>query len=178
MPVFGVEGAAPMFRRLALEDCRIDGHVVDPDFRVGPLGYGDDFDLAWRMTLLGWRQIMEPNAIGWHDRATTTDVGHGVWDHVRRRTMRANIPILTRQLDWANVRFAIVKNDHILNIVRDMPVIAIRELMVLGYCILFEPRTLLGLVRFIRLMPVMVRRRRLAMERARLNSNHMRQWIQ
>jgi hypothetical protein len=92
--------------------------------------------------------------------------------------MRTNIPILTRQLDWSNVRFAIIKNDHILNIVRNLPVIAGRELMVLGYCALFEPRTLMGLARFIRLTPVMLRRRRLVMARARLNSKHMRQWMQ
>ncbi|HTP56939.1 MAG TPA: glycosyltransferase [Candidatus Paceibacterota bacterium] len=158
--VFGVEGAAPMFRRAALEDCRVDGHIVDPDFRVGGIGYGDDFDLAWRMTAFGWRQRMIPTAIGWHERSTTSDTGRGIVGRIRRRTVRERIPALTRQLDWCNVRLAIVKNDSILDILRDLPFIAVREVAVLGYLALFEPRSLGGVARFVRLLPAMIRRRR------------------
>ncbi len=172
--IFGVEGAAPMFRRMALEDCRIGGTVVDPDFRVGPLGYGDDLDIAWRLTLLGWKQYAEPAAVGWHDRMTTRSVGHGVADHVRRRTMRSGIPLTTRRLDWCNVRFAILKNDHILDILRCFPAVFVREASVLGYLALFEPRTLGGVGRFFRLAPAMLRRRNLVMARARRTAADMR----
>ncbi|HUO75309.1 MAG TPA: glycosyltransferase [Candidatus Paceibacterota bacterium] len=175
--IFGVEGAAPMFRRAALEDCRIDGHVIDPDYRVGPLGYGDDFDLAWRLTLLGWHQIMEPSAVGWHDRSTTVSVGHGISDHINRRSIRARIPPMTRQLDWSNVRFSILKNDYILSILRDLPMILAREAAVLGYIALFEPRTLAGCVRFARLAPTMLRRRHRIMQRARMSRNGMDHFI-
>ena len=49
MEIFGVEGAAPFFRREALEDIRIKGGLVDKDY----FWYGDDLDLAWRMRLFG-----------------------------------------------------------------------------------------------------------------------------
>jgi GT2 family glycosyltransferase len=163
--IVGVEGAAPMFRCSALEDCRVEGHVVDPDFRVGGLGYGDDLDLAWRMTRFGWRQRMVPTAIAWHERSTTSETGRGVIGRVRRRVVRARIPSLTRQLDWCNVRLAIVKNDSILDILRDLPSIVVREVAVLGYMTLFEPRSLAGIARFVRLMPTMLRRRRLVQSR-------------
>lgn len=177
MTVLGVEGAAPMFRRAALEECRIEGAVVDPDYRVGPLGYGDDFDLAWRMTLFGWHQVMEPSARGWHDRFTTRNVGHGAGDHVRRRVIRSRIPVSARQLDWSNVRFSIIKNDHILDSLRDIPAILMREVSVLGYFALFEPRTLLGMARFLRLLPTMLRRRRLVMRGARRTPAEMHPFL-
>ena len=49
--IFGVEGAAPFFRREALEDIRIKGELIDKDF----FWYGDDLDLAWRMRRFGWK---------------------------------------------------------------------------------------------------------------------------
>ena len=112
VPVFAVEGAAPMFRTRAFRDVAIDGHVIDPAFRNGPLGYGDDLDLAWRMALLGWRQLLVPEAVGWHDRSTTHDVADGMRDHVGRIAARKAIPIEKRMLDWVNVRAAAHQERH------------------------------------------------------------------
>jgi hypothetical protein len=165
--IFGVEGAAPMFRRAAWEDCRVSGHVVDPDFRVGPLGYGDDLDIAWRMSLFGWRQRYVPTARGLHARATTDRVGRSLSDHVARRRTRAAIRLPIRQLDWSNVRFAIMKNDRAADALRDLPRILARELAVQGYFLLFEPAVLAGWGRFLRLLPRMLRRRRAVQRRAR-----------
>ncbi|MEK7154024.1 MAG: glycosyltransferase, partial [Patescibacteria group bacterium] len=74
--IFAAEGAAPVFRRQALEDCRLKSQgdkVIDPDF----FWYGDDLDLAWRMRLFGWKQVFAPKVIAWHDRQTTKALAGG-----------------------------------------------------------------------------------------------------
>ncbi len=128
-----------MFRTRAFRDVSINGHVIDPAFREGPLGYGDDLDLAWRMALLGWRQVLVPDAIGWHDRSTTHDVAGRARDHVGRIAARRAMPIEKRMLDWVNVRAARIKNDRTRDVVRDLPFILVRELSVLVYMLVVEP---------------------------------------
>ena len=175
--IFAVEGAAPFFRRTAIEDCRVNGAWVDPDFRIGPLGYGDDLDVAWRMHLLGHRQVLVPSMISWHDRSTTKGTASGVRDAVSRRHLRGRIPLLKRQLDWANVRLTMVKNDQVANVVRDLPYILAREILVFGYTVLFEPRVFGILPRFVRLLPSMIRKRRVVMARAVTSAAATRRFI-
>jgi GT2 family glycosyltransferase len=174
VPVFAVEGAAPMFRTRAFRDVEVDGHVIDPAFREGPLGYGDDLDLAWRMALLGWRQLLVPDAIAWHDRSTTHDVADGLRDHVGRIAARRAIPIEKRILDWVNVRAARIKNDRTADVLRDLPFIVWRELTVLAYMLIVEPRALAGIPRLARLVPSMRRQRRVVQRRARAD---LRAWF-
>ena len=58
--VFGVSGAAAMYRATFLRDVAIDGEVFDEDFFT----YREDADLSWRGRLLGWRALYEPRAVG------------------------------------------------------------------------------------------------------------------
>lgn len=160
--IFGVEGAVPFFRRSALEDCRIDGHIWDPDY----FWYGDDLDLAWRMTLLGHRQVFVPDAIAYHDRATTKGYATvPIIGQLRRLAQRRAIPLEKRRLDWANVRFTIIKNDRIISLWRNAPYIVGRECLLFGYTLIFEPRVLGALPRFFRLLPRMLERRRSIMRK-------------
>lgn len=173
-PVFAVEGAAPMFRLRAFRDVAVEGNVIDPAFRVGPLGYGDDLDLTWRMALLGWRQVLVPEAVAWHDRSTTRDIADGLRSHVGRIAARRAIPIEKRVLDWVNVRASRIKNDRTADVLRDLPFILARELTVLVYMLIVEPRALVGIRRLARLVPRMVRQRRVVQRRARAD---LRPWF-
>ncbi len=173
-PILGVEGAVPFLRRSALEACRIDGILIDPDY----FWYGDDLDLAWRMTLLGHRQIFAPDVIAWHDRSTTKGAARvPIIGQLRRLSFRRLIPLFKRRLGWPNDRFTIIKNDYIVNILRDLPYILAREIMVLGYTVLFEPGVLLELGRFFSLLPRMLKRRRVIMHRAVTSAKLMHQWF-
>jgi len=186
--IFAVEGAVPVFRRSALEDCKMkelptahcplpSSWLVDPDFRVGSFGYGDDLDVAWRMRLFGWKQILAPNVIAYHDRSTTKGLAKTVFASLHRRALRSRIDIRKRRLDWSNVRFTIIKNDYIINLCKDLPYILVRELMVLGYTVLFEPAALLEAFRFFNLLPTMLRRRHQVMQKAKTSPQDMRKWF-
>ncbi len=178
--IFGVEGAVPFFRRNALEDCRLpaqagdQGSIWDPDY----FWYGDDLDLAWRMTLFGHRQIFLPSAIAWHDRATTKGAASvPILGQLKRLALRRAILLKKRRLDWINTRFTIIKNDAIMNILKDLPWIFLREVGVCGYAILFEPGIFVALGRFVRLLSRMLRRRREVLSRARITPQQMRTWF-
>jgi GT2 family glycosyltransferase len=179
MEVLGVEGAIPVFRRAALAACTMDGFcVTDPAYRVGGITYADDFDLGWRMTLMGWRQVMIPSAIGWHDRSTTKGTAATpVIGQLARRAQRQALPLAKRRADWSNIRFSIIKNDAILNILKDLPHICAREVAVAGYTALFEPAVFKEAGRFFRLLPLMFKRRSTVQSAARLTAAQMRRFI-
>lgn len=67
--VFGVSGAAGMFRMTFLRDVAIDGEIFDEDF----FAYREDADLAWRGRLFGWRALCEPGAVAYHVRRVTPE---------------------------------------------------------------------------------------------------------
>jgi GT2 family glycosyltransferase len=65
--VFGVSGAAALYRASFLRDVAIDGQVLDEDFHT----YREDADLAWRGRVLGWRALYVPDAVAYHVRTVT-----------------------------------------------------------------------------------------------------------
>ncbi|MEK7124859.1 MAG: glycosyltransferase [Patescibacteria group bacterium] len=171
--LFAAEGAAPLFRREALEDIRIEGRIADPDY----FWYGDDLDMGWRMHLFGWKQIYAPNVVAWHDRSTTKGAAHSFGDVLKRVAVRRRIPLQKRRWDWSNVRFTIIKNDYILNILGDMPWILAREVGVFFYTLLVEPKVFLECGRFLRLLPRMWHRRQLVMAKATVPPREMGKWF-
>lgn len=60
--VFGVTGAAALFRLAALKDVQVEGQVYDEAY----FSYGEDIDLAWRLWLLGWQCRFTPLANAHH----------------------------------------------------------------------------------------------------------------
>ena len=168
--IFAVEGAAPFFRKEALDDSRVKGSLVDKEY----FWYGDDLDLAWRMRLFGWKEVFDPEVIAWHDRQTTKTLKKSPADFIR---LRRAIPIKKRGLDWRNTRWTIIKNDYIINILKDLPAILSREIQLAGYILLFEPAVLLEIPKFLILLPRMFTRRREIMKRATAKPAEMRKWF-
>jgi len=168
--IFAAEGAAPFFRKEALDDSRVKGSLVDKEY----FWYGDDLDLAWRMRLFGWKEVFDPEVIAWHDRQTTKTLKKSPADFIR---LRRAIPIKKRGLDWRNTRWTIIKNDYIINILKDLPAILSREIQLAGYILLFEPAVLLEIPKFIVLLPKMFMRRREIMKRATAKPAEMRKWF-
>lgn len=171
--IFAVEGAIPVFRKKALMSCKIAGEIVDHDY----FWYGDDLDLAWRMRLLGWKEIFAPTVIAWHDRQTTKSLKKSWLDYIFRVPMRRQIPIKKRRLDWRNMRFTYIKNDYIINIQKDLPWILTREISVLGYAVLFEPGVLKEVPNLIKFLPKMLRKRKEIMSKALISPKEIRKWM-
>jgi GT2 family glycosyltransferase len=67
--VFGVSGAAAMYRRDFLDEVAIDGEYFDEDF----FAYREDADLSWRGQLFGWRAVYVSSAVAHHVRRVTPE---------------------------------------------------------------------------------------------------------
>lgn len=142
--VFGVDGAAALYRRETLEQCAVDGEVFDPDFER----WASDVDLAWRARLLGWKCVYEPEAVAYHVRRYSPST-------------RAGMPERDRRMQFRNRYLMMVKNDTARGLARDLPRIAAWEIAALGYALVRE-RFLLGAYgEAARLLPAARRRRRL-----------------
>lgn len=180
--IFGVEGAAPFFRREALESCRIT-EPIESFTKGGPryeifdhdyFWYGDDLDIAWRMRIFGWRQLFVPDVIAWHDRQTTKNLRKTFADFLK---IRKQLPLQKRRLEWRNIRFTIIKNDYTINILKDLPYILKREIMMLGYIIIFEPKVLGEVPAFLRILPKILKKRKQIMKRKVAGPEEMRKWF-
>jgi GT2 family glycosyltransferase len=157
-PVWGADGPAPMYRATALRDARLPRHggaweVLDEDFFL----YKEDVDLAWRLGALGWGAWYEPEALAWHARGTGGTGATSLLDIARtNRTIRHE----AKALSWRNQRLMQIKNEVLLDYLRDAPWIMRRELLSLAFISLFDPRRLSAVVALLRLAPAAMRKRR------------------
>lgn len=169
--IFGVEGAVPVFRKKALESCKINGKIIDPYM----FWYGDDLDLAWRMRLFGWRQIYAPNVIAFHDRSTTKSLKKSLFDFIR---IRKTIPIKKRRLEWRNTILTLVKNDYLINLIKNAPKIFWRQMGLWGYFTIFEPSMYFEIISIARLLPRMLKMRSSIMKKAKIPPDKIRGWFE
>ncbi|MEX2052642.1 MAG: glycosyltransferase [Candidatus Paceibacterota bacterium] len=168
--IFAVEGAVPVFRRTALEDSRIEGRIVDPEY----FWYGDDLDLAWRMKIFGWKQIYSPSVIAYHDRKTTKGLAGSKKGFIE---IRKTVPLFKRRLDWRNTTLTIIKNDFASNWLRDLPHIFKRQFQLWTYFLFFEPIMFIEIFNVVKLLPKMLKRRSKIMRKARASAKDMRLWF-
>jgi GT2 family glycosyltransferase len=144
--VFGACGAAALYRRAMLEDVAMDGETFDEDF----FAYYEDADLAWRAQLRGWRAAYAPAAVAEHVR--------GSGDRLRNaKTPGGNGP----RYAFRNRALMVVKNDQGRSLVADLPRMLAADLPRLGYMLLARPQALQSIPDILRLLPRMLKKRRL-----------------
>lgn len=168
--IFSYEGACGFFRKLALEDVKIGGQVFDEDF----VWYADDVDLGWRLNLLGWKNFYDPSVIAWHDRSTTQRLSSGYGDFIRSRK---SLPSEKKRWDYANQRFAIIKNDIAAQFLKDFPFFIVREIKLWIYFLFFERSTLPGLLDLIKLFPKMTAKRKIIMSKKKSSDKEIENWF-
>ena len=149
-PVFGPDGACGLWRRATLDDCAPDGEVFDEDLAL----WASDADLAWRARLLGWRAHYEPRARGRHVRFFSPSTRGAVAAHHRR-------------LQFRNRLLMIAKNDRPRDLLRDLPHVALYELLALAYALVVERELLGGYADAAGALPGALRRRRALQPRRR-----------
>ncbi|MGB7539847.1 MAG: glycosyltransferase family 2 protein [Anaerolineales bacterium] len=158
--VFGVDGAAPLYRRAMLEDIKIDGQYFDESFFI----HKEDVDLAWRARLLGWPCWYAPEAVAVHPRTFRPAKRDAVSPALRLHAVK-------------NRYLLLLKNETPQGWRRDFPRILWYDLRILCYLCLFEHSSLaaFGLVR--RAWPRIQSWRRQIRERTRVNPGELLAWF-
>lgn len=155
--VFGVSGTAAVYRKSALERVRLGKmEYFDVDF----FAYWEDFDLSWRLWLCGFQCVYVPEAIVEHGRAVGVSPG-GIRNLRVFIRHQQSFPLLVRQWSWRNHLFAIIKNDFGWCFYRDLPRMLLRETGMLFFLLCFMPNTLTVVPNALRLLPRMIRKRKL-----------------
>ena len=158
--VFGASAAAALYRRTMIEDISIDGEFFDSDF----FSYREDADVAWRAQLFGWRCIYTPDAVAYHVRTVSAK-------------NRRSIP--------AAINMHSVKNRFLLRIKNLTPGLwrrywlpmMLRDAVVVGACLLAEPRSLGAFWRLAGCLRNAVRRRRLILSRRTVSDTDLAEWF-
>ncbi len=170
-PVFGLSGAATIYRREALEATKVPKRnnkelfeYFDEDFFL----YKEDIDLAWRLRLNGWENYCLTTAIAYHDRSVSQANGRWQRRHGRK---------IINMLSYRNHLMMIKKNSFTSITLKHLWFIFWYELAKAGYLLLLDLSSLKGLSSYLALRPKMVYKRRYIKKLVCVKAKDMEQWF-
>jgi GT2 family glycosyltransferase len=158
--IFGVTGAAAMYRRTFVDAVSIDGEFFDEEF----FSYREDADLAWRAQLMGWKCLYVPGAEAWHVRRVTPE---------RRES-------LPHAINWHSVKNRFLmrgKNASGWLCWKLFAPVAWRDLMILAYALLRDWRMLSALAYPLRHLGSVRRKRKAIQLRRRVSDRDLIAWF-
>jgi GT2 family glycosyltransferase len=158
--VFGMDGAAPLYRRAMLDDIAMDGEYFDESF----FAHKEDVDLAWRARLLGWKCAYVPNATAYHARGF-------------RPGRRAPLSTEVRLHAVKNRYLLLLKNESAAGWKRDGAHIVWYDLQILAYLLVFERSSLAALPLLRRVWPRARLWRERLWPRVRVDPETMLKWF-
>ena len=126
--VIGATGAAALYRRAMVEDISVGGEFFDEDF----FAYREDADLAWRAQMMGWSCLYVPEAVAWHVRRVTPERFRELPDEINRHSIKNRFLMRAKNIS-AGLYLRLL-----------IPV-TVRDLLIFGYCVLFNRSLLSGL---------------------------------
>jgi len=102
--IFAVCGAAPLYRRVALEMIKIDDEYFDEDFFC----YKEDIDLSWRLNIAGYKNMYNYEAIAYHGRAVSIGKKEGIFKLIAEKKNQSKF---LRGISVRNHIMMVYKND-------------------------------------------------------------------
>ena len=158
--VFGVSGAAAMYRATFIHDVTIGGEFLDEDFFT----YREDADVAWRGRLLGWRAIYVPDAVAHHVRTVTPE---------KRRSLSA-----ATNMHGVKNRFLLrLKNEGLYLALRNAPFELMRDLVVILGTLTIERSSLPALTWLWKNRRRIMEKRRAIQSRRRVSDRELAGWF-
>jgi GT2 family glycosyltransferase len=158
--VFGVSGAAAVYRRAFIDAVSIDGEFFDEDFFT----YREDADVAWRGRLFGWRAMYVPDAIAFHVRKVTPK---------GRRTLSAAV-----NMHSVKNRFLLrLKNEGLYLALRNAMFEIPRDIVTIAAVLTIERTSLPGLKWLLRNWRRVLQKRRVIQQRRRVSDRMLAEWF-
>jgi GT2 family glycosyltransferase len=158
--VIGATGAAALYRRAMVEDISVGGEFFDEDF----FAYREDADVAWRAQLMGWSCLYVPEAVAWHVRRVTPERFKQLPDEINRHSIKNRFLMRAKNIS-AGLYLRLL-----------IPVTA-RDLMIFGYCILFNRGLLSGLGLFWSKRKAIREKRRWIQSHRRIGDGELARWF-
>ncbi len=199
--ILGADGAAPIYRRKALEDVKLPQvvrhsefisesqkqsteilkQVQDDDQRYRFEYFDEDFfiykedvDLAWRLRLYGWKTSYVPEMVGWHARGAGDSAKTSYWDVMQERR---KISQFSKFYSFKNQRLMQIKNESLWILFLHIPWWLPKEIASWVYVLVFEHYTIRSIKDLIKQMPAMFRKRKIIMKNKKVGVGEMRKWF-
>lgn len=158
--VFGASGAAPLYRKKALEDIRIGNEYFLEYF----FAYREDVDLAWRLQHRAWKCIYTPKGVAFHVRTNTP---------LKRKEMSD----LVNMHSVKNRMIMLLQNETKLGLIYDGFIFLSYELMIFMY-IFIKERTSLPAYSFIfKNRKEILANRKKIIQGSKVTSKELHQWF-
>jgi hypothetical protein len=174
LEVFGVDGAAMVVRRSALETIRFGDEYLDENFYA----HKEDHDVSWRLRLAGWECWYVPSAVAYHARTTRGLGSTGYFSAVKtfhRNELEKSTAVQINAMK--NQWLMLLKNEDLPNLARDFPFILGRELLVVGHRLIFSPRSLAAVPMTLRITRETLQKRRAVKASQRVSPKAVRGWL-
>lgn len=165
--MFGVSGAAVLYRRKALEDIAfVNEEGVKEYFDESMFLYKEDLDLAYRLQWAGWKSFYTPHAICYHDR-TVPIITNSSFHIIRNRSQKDK---RVNRYSYLNHQILLQKNFSDSFSFDVKKTTGMYNMKVFFYILIFETELLSEWWRFFRLQKL-IRMKRKAMVRRAHNSD-------
>jgi GT2 family glycosyltransferase len=158
--VFGVSGAAAMYRMSFIRDVTIGGEFLDEDFFT----FREDADVAWRGRLFGWRALYVPDAIAHHVRTVTP-------------AKRRRLPAVTNMHGVKNRFLLRLKNEGLYLALRNAPFELARDLIAIVATLTVERSSLPALRWLWKNRHRIMEKRRAIQSRRRVSDRQLAGWF-
>jgi len=158
--VFGVTGAAALYRRRMVDNVAVNGDFFDPDF----FAYREDADVAWRAQLLGWKCAYTPCAIAYHVRTVLP-------------SERSSVASVLNMHSVKNRFLMRIKNATPKLYLRCLWAVTFRDLVVIAACFLREWSSLAAFPIVLRAFKRKWAERTLIMQRRRSSDKYINAWF-
>jgi len=182
--IFGADGAAPVYRRQALEDVKISlagrtgklswqgarDEYFDQDFFC----YKEDVDLAWRLRLAGWQAVYQPACLAWHARTSGESAASNYFNIIRERV---KINRFSKYLSFRNQRLMQIKNEQAGLLIKHSAWFLPKELASWFYVFLFERYTWRAIKDLFRQAPSAWQKRKIVMSNRKIKTGRMEKWF-
>lgn len=132
--IFGVNGAVAFYRKKMLEEIKENGDYFDPTFHI----FYEDLDIAWRAQRLGWKAYYIPKATAYHIRGGTVRSNCGIDKSYAFRYLSDGL--LTDLIK--NRYLTMIKNESFFSFLLRFPCIAIYDIFIWSYVLIFRPKLL------------------------------------
>ncbi len=158
--VFGVTGAAALYRREMVEDVSLEGEFFDEQF----FAYREDADLAWRAQLLGWKCLYTPKAVAWHVRRVTPERRGQLPTEINWHSIKNRFLMRAKNISWPlYLRFFVP--------------ITFRDAQVIAYCLLIDRKLASALAAVWRARHDLARKRRAIQARRVIADRGLMKWF-
>lgn len=183
--IFGVDGAAPIYRKEALEDVKIrvnsrSRSALDPRFEYFDedfFAYKEDIDLSWRLRLYGWKIVYNPKSIAWHKRKAKGKEKKGK-QIINIIQSRKELSPYIQHYSFKNQRLMQIKNELTQLFLKHLPWILPKEIVSWFYVLFFERETWPAIVELFKQTPRAWQKRKVIMTNKKVNSKEIEKWFQ